>query len=342
MQPFASYADLLTCIQDNGHTPQILGRAPDGQPIVAVKSGGDKTPAIFISAGSHATEQAGVGAAYALIDEIETEHQLYTIPSRDPIGMNGLAYALGLSLDEAPNLGGLDDIAPLLRKRGEVLYEEGDTVVALIGEYGYATRNLYNRPVETWIEALKGRRLYFPASNPGVERAYTLVITPAGEILHLNRFHDTLWAPVEPRGTRDLMAAIQPGLTLDLHEHGGDFFWFSARHQRTPSDQAWEETMASEMIAEVAASGAPLAPDNYLPGSFFTKGPPSVFWLNPQQRGEGLNLADFAANTYGLAFTIETGMELPFAERVHTAKIVVQKAVEVFARRHAGCSSATP
>ena len=178
MQPFASYADLLTCIQDNGHTPQILGRAPDGQPIVAIKSGGDKTPAIFISAGSHATEQAGVSAACALIDEIETEHQLYTIPNRDPIGMNGLAYALGLSLDEAPNLGGLDAVAPLLKKRGEVLYEEGDTVVALIGEYGYATSNLYNHPVGDWIEALKGRRLYFPASNPGVERAYTLIIDP--------------------------------------------------------------------------------------------------------------------------------------------------------------------
>ncbi len=342
MQPFDSYADLLTCIQDNGHTPQILGRAPDGQPIVAVKSGGDKTPAIFISAGSHATEQAGVSAAYALIDEIETEHQLYTIPSRDPIGMNGLAYALSLSLDEVPALDSLDDVAPLLKKHGEVLYEKGDTVVALIGEYGYATSNLYNHPVGDWIEALKGRRLYFPASNPGIERAYTLVIDPAGEVLHLNRFHDTSWAPVEPRCTRDLMAAIQPGLTLDLHEHGGDFFWFSARHQRTPSDQQWEETMSSEMIAAVAASGAPLAPSEYLPGSFFTKGPRSVFWLNPQQRGEGLNLADFAAHTYGLAFTIETGMELPFAERVHTAKIVVQKAVEVFARRHAGCPSATP
>ena len=350
MQPFNSHADLLTCIQDDGHTPQILGRAPDGQPIVAVKSGGDKTPAIFISAGSHATEQAGVSAACALIDEIETEHQLYTIPSRDPIGMNGLAYALGLSLDEAPNLDGIDDVAPLLKKRGEVLYEEGDTVVALIGEYGYATSNLYNHPVGDWIEPLKGRRLYFPASNPsaelrskpGVERAYTLVIDPAGEVLHLNRFHDTPWAPVESRCTRDLMAAIQPGLTLDLHEHGGDFFWFSARHQRTPSDQQWEERMAGEMIAAVAASGAPLAPSDYLPGSFFTTGPPSVFWLNPQQRGEGLNLADFAAHTYGPAFTIETGMALSFADRVHASKLAAKKAVEVFARRHAGCPSATP
>ena len=342
MQPFDHYADLLTYLQDAGHTPQTIGRAPDGQPIVAVKSGGDKPPAIFISAGSHATEQAGVSAACALIDEIETEHALYTIPSRDPIGMNGLAYALGLSLEAAPDLSGLDDLALLLKARGQVLADEGDTVVALIGECGYATRNLYNHPVGDWIEALKGRRLYFSTRNPSIERAYTLVIDPAGHVLHLNRFHDTPWAPVEPRCTRDLMAAIRPGLTLDLHEHQGDFFWFSARHQRTPSDQQWEEALASEMIAAVAASGAALAPSDYLPGAFFTKGPRSVFWLNPQQRGEGLNLADFAARTYGLAFTIETGMERPFAERVQTAKMAVQKAVEVFEKRHAGCPSALP
>ena len=340
MQPFDSYADLLTCIQDRGHALQILGRAPDGQPIVAVKSGGDKTPAIFISAGSHATEQAGVSAACALIDEIETEHQLYTIPSRDPIGMNGLAYALGLSLDAAPDLDSLDAVAPLLRKRGEVLCDEGETVVALIGEHGYATGNLYNRSVGAWVEALKGRRLYFPASNPGVECAYTLVITPTGEVLHLNRFHDTSWAPVEPRCTRDLMAAIRPGLTLDLHEHAGDFFWFSARHQRNAADQQWEERMANAMIAAVAASGEALPPTDYLPGSFFTRGPRGVFWLNPQQRGEGLNLADFAAQTYGLAFTIETGMSLNFAARVAASKLVAKKAVEVFAERHAGCPSA--
>ena len=340
MQPFNLYADLLTSIQDAGHTPHVLGHTLDGQPIVAIKSGGGKLPAIFISAGSHATEQAGVSAACALIDELETEHRLYTIPSRDPIGMNGLAYALGLSLAVIPDLRGLDDLAPLLKANGQVLSDDGDTVVALIGECGYATRNLYNHPVGDWIEALKGRRLYFAPHS--VERAYTLVIDPAGQVLHLNRFHDTPWAPVEPRCTRALMAVIRPGLTLDLHEHQGDFFWFSARHQRTPSDQQWEEAMAGEMIAAVAASGAALAPSDYLPGAFFTKGPRSVFWLNPQQRGEGFNLADFAAHTYGLAFTIETGMERPFAERVHTAKIAVQKAVEVFERRHAGCPSTMP
>jgi hypothetical protein len=343
MQIFDRYDDLLAAIEAKGHKPNVLGRAPDGAPIVAIKSGGDKTPAIFISAGSHATEQAGVSAAVDLIDELETEHQLYTIPSRDPMGMNGFAYVLGLSLDAEPALDGLEVVAPLLRERGETLYEEGETLVALIGECGYSTRNLYNRLQgdELWLEALKGRRLYFPSSAPDIEgtapcqRAYTLIISPEGEVLHINRFHDTPWAPVESRCTRNLMAQIHPGLTLDLHEHGGDSFWFSARHQQTDDDQAWEQRMADAMITAVAASGAALAPEDYLPGSFFTRGPRGVYWLNAGQRGEGLNLADFAARTYGPSFTVETGMKLGFAARVATAKLAVQKAVEIFAERHA-------
>lgn len=51
-------------------------------------------------------------------------------------------------------------------------------------------------------------------------------------------------------------------------------------------------------------------------------------------RGEGLNLADFGADQYGPAFTVETGMFLPFASRVRTAKLVVQTLLDVFAARH--------
>ena len=154
--------------------------------------------------------------------------------------------------------------------------------------------------------------------------------------MHINRFHDTPWAPVESRCTRDLMADITPGLTLDLHEHGGDSFWFSARHQQNDDDQHWEENMAEAMITAVASSGAALAPEEYLPGSFFTRGPRGVYWLNAGKRGEGLNLVDFAARTYGPSFTIETGMKLPFAERVATSKLAVKKGVEIFAQRYAG------
>ena len=113
--------------------------------MVCIRTGGDKLPAIFISAGSHSTEQAGVGAAAGLLEELETEHQVYVIPSRDPMGMNGYGYALSLGLGEEPELGSVEDVRTLLKARGEVLYEQDGTVLAIIGEYGYSTTGLLGR-----------------------------------------------------------------------------------------------------------------------------------------------------------------------------------------------------
>ncbi|MDP6777642.1 MAG: hypothetical protein QGI83_12850 [Candidatus Latescibacteria bacterium] len=343
MQIFDSYAELIQRIRDGGHEPRILGCAPDGSPIISVRVGGDREPAIFISAGSHSTEHAGVSAAVELIDTLDTEHRTYILPCRDPIGLNGYRYALSLGLGQEPDLESIDDLSAFLRDHGEVLHEEDDLLVAIIGEYGYATRGMHGWSVAKapGLEALRGRRLFFTLRSDDVEgsaplqRAYTLIVDPDGEVLHINRFHDTGWAPSEPRCTRDLMAEIRPGLTLDLHEHGGDAFWFSARHQRNDDDEAWEKRMADAIIGAVTDSGAALMPEEYLPGSFFTKGQRSVYWLNPQERGEGLNLADFGACEYGPAFTIETGMRTGFQNRVQTSMLAARTAIGVFEERHA-------
>ncbi len=113
--------DLLDDIRAKGHQPIFLGAAPDGSPIVAIQSGGEREPAVFISAGSHSTEQAGVTAAVELIDELETEHQVYIVPTRDPIGMNGYDYALSLGLEEEVRIESIEELDTILRERGEVL-----------------------------------------------------------------------------------------------------------------------------------------------------------------------------------------------------------------------------
>ena len=78
-------------------------------------------------------------------------------------------------------------------------------------------------------------------------RVYTLIIALNGEILHINRFHDTVWAPVEPRVPRQLMAEINLGLSFDLHESQimADRFWLSARKQVDAENQRWQERAAS-------------------------------------------------------------------------------------------------
>ena len=342
MQIFGRYTNLLNWVKRGEARLKVLGRTLDGSPIVCWQNDGEKKPAIFISAGSHATEQAGVTAAVELIDQLKTDHQVYVIPCRDPMGMNGFSYALGLSLGEELELDSAEDSEQILRNVGEVLYQDEKTLLVIIGEYGYSTGNLYGRfpRGESFLEPLIGRRIFFPSSAEGIEgtapfqRAYTLIVSPEGEVLHINRFHDTSWAPVEVQCTRRLMSEIQPGLTLDLHEYGGDAFWFSARHQQSNDDQVWEEKIADGIIQTAAESRIKLVEEGYLPGSFFTKGQPGVFWLNPQQRGEGLNLTDFAANQYGLSFTIETGMQLGFQHRVSTSMLAVQTAVDIFEQRY--------
>lgn len=342
VQPFHSYSDLLEMLKARGHQWRVLGYAPDKSPIVAVRAGGDRLPPILLSAGAHSTEHAGVRAAVELVDRLKTKHQVWVLPCRDPIGLNGFRYALSQGLGAEPEIQSLAEAEKLMREKGEVLFDDAGALLVVIGEYGYANRGLYRslKKEDKALEALKGRRIWYPSAYQDVsgsalfERAYSLVVTPDGEVLHLNRFHDTAWAPAEVRCVRQLMAEIKPGLTFDLHEHGGDWYWFSARKQRTDDDEAWELRLAGEMIRAVTAAGAKLAADDYSPGAFFSKLERGVYWLDPSKRGEGLNLVDFAAQKYGPGFTVETGMRQPFARRVDQHLLTVQTAVRLFEERY--------
>ncbi len=343
IQGFSTYQQLLDAITQKGHKLHTLGYCHDGSPVVAVKVGGDKTPAIFISAGSHSTEHAGPLAAIDLLDSLQTDHAVYVIPCRDPMGLQGFRHVLGFGLGAEPDVSTMKDVEALLRKEGEILYDAEGRLLVLIGDYGYANTGFHQKVEKgaRFLDPLKGRRLYFPSNDPQapgagpLQRAYTQIVTPDGEVLHINRFHDTAWAPVEVRCTRNLMAEVNPGLVFDLHEYGGSDFWMSARRQKTDEDEIWERRLAHEAVQAVVAGGGTLASEEYSPGSFFDKLEPGVFWLDASKRGEGLNLADFSAKKYGLAFTIETGMRQPFAKRIGMHRAVVQSAVRVFEERYA-------
>ncbi|MED5413687.1 MAG: hypothetical protein VYC64_01950 [Candidatus Latescibacterota bacterium] len=361
-QIYWTYNELLEEVHRRAQSVEVLGHTVDGSPIVAARGGGSKRPAIFITAGSHSTEQAGVSAAVSCIEELETEHQVYVIPTRDPVGMQGFAHVLSLGLGERPEADDFDQVESLLRDQGGVLFEEDDLLLALIGEYGYASarpaperacaqyffyqrlQRLAKEHPEA-LEPLRGRRVWMTPGQTGVAgtgdlgRAYTLIISLDGEILHINRFHDTPWSPIEPRATRDLMARIDPGISFDLHESQlmEDRYFLSARRQPDATNEEWEQKAASAVIQAISDSGATLARDEDVSalGNWFDTSEPGVCWLDAGRRGEGYNLADFASQTYGLAFGTEMGMYGTFDGRVNLAMITVRTAVEVFSQRHA-------
>ncbi|MEE2659225.1 MAG: hypothetical protein VX733_12020 [Candidatus Latescibacterota bacterium] len=355
---YGNYQDLLDATERRAKSMEILGNTVDGSPIVAARGGGDKTPAIFITAGSHSTEHAGVSAAVQCVDELETDHRVFVIPTRDPIGLDGFAHALSLGLGEGAEFETFDDIEEILRSRGVVLFEEDDMVLALVGDYGYViepssqgVRNpqgqvygrlqrLHHEQPEV-LAPLLGRRVYQTPGQREIEgtgdfdRAYTLIVALDGEILHINRFHDTVWAPVEPRVTVQLLERIRPGLSFDLHESADmdNRFWLSARHLPDEEGEEWEQRAARATIQAIEQSGAILASDSDAPSQWFDRGDQAVFWLDPSRRGEGYNLMDFCSRTYGMAFGTEMGMFDTFDHRVELAMITVRTAVSIFEER---------
>jgi hypothetical protein len=365
MRIYAKYDELLQAVTSTGRETEVLGHTPDGAPLIAVRCGGDKTPAVFITAGTHSTEHAGVSAAVQLIEDLDTEHQVYVIPSRDPIGTNPYAYALKQGLGELPVMNTFEDVEAILRTAGDVFFDEEEMVLALIGDYGYmSSRPSATRLHPQWggylklqklaeerpkiLEPFKGRRLYMTPGQDGIEgtglfgRAYTIIVGLDGQILHLNRFHDTAWAPIEPRVTRQLMARIQPGISFDLHESQlmQDRYWLSARHQADAENQVWEERVAAATMRGIVAAGGNLAEDLDVLGgvpleeTWFTRSEKAVYWLDANVRGEGLNLMDFASRVYGLAFGTEMGMYGRFEHRVKLGMVTVQAAVAEFEKRY--------
>ena len=131
---FRRYTVLLAAVKGRGHAARVLGRAPDGSPVIAVKCGGKKKPAIFIGSGSHATEHAGVMAAVELMDDLKTEHEVWILPCRDPIGLSGFPHALSLALGEAPDIDTVEAAEKLLREKGELIYDAGGLLLVQIGE----------------------------------------------------------------------------------------------------------------------------------------------------------------------------------------------------------------
>ncbi len=362
---FNTYAQLCEHVSRLKRSVRVLGHTPDGAPIIVIKTGGNKLPAVFITAGSHATEQAGVSAAVALIEHLETEHQVYVIPTRDPIGLNGYTYALNLGMGTTPKCDSFDEVETILRNQGEVCFEEEGMVLSLIGDYGYVSMQpAADGSCPQWacykklqsiaqsdpeiLTRFRGRRLYMTPGQAGVEgtgnfqRAYTLIISLDGEVLHLNRFHDTVWSPIESRCARRFMAEINPGITFDLHESQlmGDHYWLSARRQEDRENEVWEQRIATATIRAIADSGATLATDEDVMGgvppeqTWFSRSEPGVYWLNANTRGEGLNLADYASRVYGLAFGTEMGMYGSFKHRVSLGMLTVQSAMKVFEERY--------
>lgn len=376
MSGYDTYEQVLDAVEQSGKPSRVLGYAPGGNPIVGVEAGGEKEPAVVVTAGAHATEHAGVAAAVELVSAVETDHRVYVVPTRDPVGLDGFEYALELGFGGDRTVETYDRVDSLLREEGDVLYDGEEMLLALGGDYAYASAPPSTEggiPVlmslkeftETRPEVLSrlaGRRVFATPSlagvdgSEGLERAYTIVVDPDGMPLHLNRFFTTDWAPPETRALRGLLDEVEPGLTFDNHETTGhdDRCHISLRPQRTDELDRQEREIAVAMATRWEETGVTLATDEDVLAEptrtvaydteppeepFYSRAGDGIYWVDPNltsppRLGEGLNATDYAAEHYGLAYTMETGMYGSLEHRTRATVDAVRTGIAAFERRH--------
>ncbi|MBN1317659.1 MAG: hypothetical protein JXA42_19405, partial [Anaerolineales bacterium] len=255
--PLITTTDVLDALHTSGKRLHQWGQAVDGAPLLSAQTGGDRQPAIFITAGVHAHEPAGVLAALELLQGLDTEHEVHVLPLRDPFGFAGVNHCLSFAAGERVNVPTHQAALDYLSAKGQLIAQEGKFALYKLGEFGF----LWNQPTP----GLEGSR---PMSNfmlklmrqepdllrplwgksimllqtmtdvegvAGLQRCYHRIFTATGEFLHLNRFFGQKDAPPEVAAVENLMQQVKPGLTCDLHEGAETGFWLSApRPEKKP------------------------------------------------------------------------------------------------------------
>ena len=359
--PDLSAADVLSALRASGKPLHEWGRAVDGTPLLAARTGGELLPPIFITAGSHAPETAGVHAALNLLSSLETKHATYILPMRDPLGFGGVNRCLAFALGHVVSLPDNGAVLEFLRAEGTLLWREDTLHVFQLGDLGFvwdtpqpgAERMMsMNARLVTLVREdpgalrpLRGARVMVMCASLGVEgtgemgRCWHGLLSAQGEWLHLNRFFGRDDAPPEVAAVDSLMQTIHPGLTCDLHEGNGRGFWMPMRRQSNP-ELVFEMTRA--YFDYIHTRGYPITTyedwagtdrnigKNYTP-NWMQPEPrlPGLFWADGTQRNEGYNLIDYSC-LFGIGYGTEAPLARPLAERVDGITNGIMAAIRVW------------
>ena len=362
--PNLSTVHVIEALHASGKPLHEWGRAVEGTPLLAAQTGGEKLPPIFITAGSHAPETAGVHAALNLLRSLDTEHVTYILPLRDPLGFSGVNGSLSFASGGRVDLPNYDAALEYLGAHGTLLWREDTLHIFKLGAMGFvwdtpqpgAERMMsMNARLVTLVRedpealrALRGARVMVMCASEGVEgtgemgRCWHGVLSTQGEWLHLNRFFGRADAPPEVAAVDSLMQQMRPGLTCDLHEGNGRGFWMPMRRQSNP-ELVFEMTRA--YFDYIHARGYPITTyeewagsdrnvgKNYTP-SWMQPEPrlPGLFWADGTQRNEGYNLIDYSC-LFGIGYGTEAPLARPLAERVDGITHGIQAAIRVWESR---------
>ena len=346
--PDITTSDVTENLRASGKPLHEWGRAVDGTPMLAVRSGGNKKPPIFITAGSHSDEIAGVHAAINLLNLLDTEHEVHVLPLRDPFGFAGVNHCLSFSAKQPVHLTSHTETLQYLKEHAALVWSGKEMFIFKLGEIGFVWNPLSNGLDSFWamfnqiiklsrenvqvLKLLLGKSLML--INPNVEsegskemqRCWHSILSPRGESLHLNRFFGRIDAPPEVAAVDRLMHSVQPGLTCDLHEGNGGGFWMPLHRPEQIEKRDLVIRMTEVYFSYIksqdypittyeewkATDSTPSSDPNWMLPEPRLEG---LFWTKASLKGEGPNLIEYS-DPFGIAFGTEAPMNQPLANRV--------------------------
>ncbi len=336
-----------------------LGTTLYGRGIHAIDLPGrsDAAP-LVITAGSHATEPAGVLAALTLARDLKVERRVVIVPIRDPLGWEGYGNYLSLAAGAPVSLTASTDLGQLLSEIGTVLYREDDLVISQVGEVAFLARPVAKAgrgPMDIWkhlhdvldadkgvVRTLQSKRLILPENLPDVEgcgvydHAFTAWVTPEGGVGNFNRLFSLSEPPVEVAVIADLVRELRPELVLDLHESQGSKFSIFAHPELKPGTTE----VYYGATGAVFAAGHPIERlEDIVPiigaahaAKFTDEGGGVLTGLN-EFPGQGWQFTHLCAELGAVTVVNETGRWQPLATRVEQQVLSARGAV--FAYLHA-------
>lgn len=348
IHPDYTTKDILEILRASGKPTQEWGHAIDGTPLLSVRSGGDKKPAIFITAGVHSDETAGIHAALNLLNLLDTEHEVHVLPLRDPYGFAGVNHCLSFAGQKPVQLNSHAETLEYLKENANLIWCEGEMFIFKLGEVGFVWNPLAADLDSFWemfnqmmhlsktnlqiLQPLLGRSMMLinadveSEGSKEMQRCWHSFLSKQGEWLHLNRFFGRADAPPEVAAVDKLMLTVRPGLTCDLHEGNGSGFWMPMHRPEAEEKRELVIRMIEVYFNYIKSRGYPIttfeewSATDHTPSSnadWMIPEPrqPGLFWTRASLKGEGPNLVEYA-DPIGVSYGTEAPMMQPLAVRV--------------------------
>jgi len=365
-KPNLTTSDVIHFLERSGLPLQEWGKAEDGAPMVSARIGGMRQPAIFITAGAHSNETAGVHAALNLLTQLKTDYEVHILPLRDPMGFGGVRHCLQTASGRKVQVSSHEEVLDFLKAEAALIWQEQDFYLFFLGDMGFVwcphqpglgsywrmtnhMENLIQSQPDTILQ-LAGKSVMLIDPDSDVEGSGTLqrcwhaLISKDGAWRHLNRMFGEQDVPPEVAAVDSLMQTVKPGLTCDLHEGNGSGFWLPIPKPLVNSELSFRMAEAffdyinqqkypiTDYADWLASDHTPLTARD--PNWMFPEERlPGLFWVDTLRRREGHNLSTYAA-LYGVGFGTEGPMSQPLAMRIDGITTGMLAAIRVWEQSH--------